>query len=143
MTAGRLVATCLAAAALVGVPAATAKDFGPGDLSVCNHDRCVPIVKRSILPLLGDFYYGGKSPPTAARPRLGAAIYELRFRSGYVTGIVATRGRDRFLSYGVHTGYFQPGTWYRVPPRFARELRRLTARLEPLRLTRHELARSR
>ena len=71
MTGTRLVAICLAGAALVGVPAATAKDFGPGDLSVCNHDRCVPIVKRSILPLLGDFYYGGKSPPTAARPRLG------------------------------------------------------------------------
>ncbi len=143
MKAATLVGLVLLAAALLGVPAAAGKDFGPGDLSVCNAERCVPIVKRSVLPLLGDFYYGGKSPPTVARPRLGAATYELRFRNGYVTGIVATRRLDRFLSYGVHTGYFQPGNWYRVPPRFARELRRLAAPLAPLRLTRHALARSR
>ena len=143
MIAARFAAVCLVGAALIGVPAATAKDFRPGDLSVCNHDRCAPIVKRSVLPLLGDFYYGGTSPPVAARPALGAVIYELRFGGGYVTGIVATRWLDRFLSYGVHTRYFPAGTWYRVPPRFAPELRRLTARLEPLRLTRHELARSR
>jgi hypothetical protein len=139
----RVLGIFLAAATLVGVPAAAAKDFGPGDLSVCNAARCVPIVKRSVLPLLGDFYYGGESPPVAARPPLGAPTYELRFRNGYVTGIVATRKLNRFLSYGVHYRYFERGTWYRVPPRLAQELRRLTSPLATLRLTRHALARSR
>lgn len=141
---GRALTCCfvLAVAALVA-PAATAKGFGPGDLRICDADRCVAITKRSVLPLLGAFYYHGGRPPTARSPGLGAPAFELRFDNGYVTGIVATAQLDRFLSYGVNLGHFRRGIWYRVPPRAAAELRRLSAGLRPLRVTRAALARSR
>ena len=138
-----LVGVLVAATALLALPSANAKDFRPGDLRVCNGTRCVAIVNRAVLPQLGSFYYGGPSPPRVRAPALGAPYYELRFRNGYVTGIVATQRLDRFLSYGVHTGYFDPGSWYAVPRRMSQELRRLTAGLRPLRVTRAALAKSR
>jgi hypothetical protein len=70
-------------------------------------------------------------------------VRTLRFSNGYVTGIVATRRLDRFLSYGVHLERFGRNSWYAVPPRLSAELRRLTAGLRPLRVTRAALARSR
>lgn len=131
------------ASALVVLPSAGAKDFRPGDLRVCNSTRCLAIVNRDVLPLLGSFYYHG--PPTARvrGPELGAPYYELRFRNGYVTGIVATRRLDRFLSYGVNLQRFDRSTWYRVPRQVSSEFRRLTVRLRPLRLTHAALERSR
>ena len=141
----RMFATGLLAASvlLVLVPATGAKDFGPGDLRVCNATRCVPIVARDVLPLLGSFYYSGPPPADARQPSLGAPYYELRFRNGYATGIVATRGLDRFLSYGVHLERFAADRWYAVPRPLGRELRRLTAGLRPLNVTRAALAKSR
>ena len=138
-----VVASLVAALALLVLPAASAKDFPPGGLRVCNTARCVPIVKREVLPLLGAFYYHGPVAASVRRPRLGAPSYELRFDNGYVTGIVATRRLDRFLSYGVNIGHFQRDRWYAVPPRAAANLRRLTASLRPLRVTREALAKSR
>jgi hypothetical protein len=129
--------------ALLGAPSASAKDFGPGDLRVCNSTRCVAIVSPEVLPLLGPLYYSGPPLTRSPRPKLGAPSYELRFRNGYATGIVATHRLDRFLSYGVHLGRFARGTWYAVPPELWEELRRLTASLRPLRVTRAALARSR
>jgi hypothetical protein len=147
-------------AVVVLAPAAIAKDFEPGDLRVCNAERCVAITNRPALAALGAFYYGGACPAAATRDgdcmpnertppraaaavRLGTPAFELRFRNGYVTGIVATARFDRFLSYGVNLGWFRRGRWYRVPPAAAAELRRLTAGLEPLRVTRAVIARSR
>lgn len=130
------------ALALLVLPSASAKDFQPGDLRVCNATQCVPVVKRDVLPRLAAFYYHGR-PASARRPRLGAPAYELRFENGYATGIVATRRLDRFLSYGVHIGHFQRDRWYAVPPKAAANLRRLTAVLRPLRLTRAALAKAR
>jgi len=75
--------------------------------------------------------------------RSGCPYYELRFRNGYVTGIVATQRLDRFLTYGVHDQRFARDTWYRVPRGVSAELRRLTQALRPLRLTRAALAKSR
>ena len=124
-------------------PPATAKSFGPGDLRICDQERCLGITRPSVLPLLGAFYYHGRKPAEARSPQLGAPAFELRFRNGYVTGIVATRHLDRFLSYGVNIGHFRRRTWYRVPPRAAAELRRLSAGLQPLRVTRAAVARSR
>jgi hypothetical protein len=139
-----IAAALLAAAALAATPAATAKDFGPGDLRVCNAHRCAPIVNRAVLPLLGRFYYlDARDPRVAPRARLGAPYFELRFRNGYVTGIAASARLDRFLSYGVNLGRFHRGVWYRVPARLALELRKLTAGMKPLRVTRAALARSR
>jgi hypothetical protein len=100
-------------------------------------------VNREELPQLGSFYYGGASPTRLRRPKLGAPYYELRFRNGYVTGIVATRRLDRFLSYGVNLGRFARSKWYAVPHRMSSELRRLTVGLRPLHLTRAALAKSR
>jgi hypothetical protein len=129
--------------ALLLLGTASAKDFRPGDLRVCNARKCVAIVDRAVLPTLGSFYYGGPAPATKAAPRLGSPYFELRFRNAYVTGIVATRRLDRFLSYGVHLERFSRGRWYAVPGKLARELRRLTAGLSPLHLTRSALAKSR
>ena len=143
MTARCIVAALLAAAALAVTPAATAKEFRPGDLRVCNAHRCVPIVNTAVLPLLGTFYYGPRGARVAPRVRLGAPAFELRFTNGYVTGIVATARLDRFLSYGVNTTRFRRGVWYRMPARLASELRKLTAGMNPLRVTRAALAKSR
>lgn len=139
-----LVAFFAAAAFLVAVTAGSAKEFDPGDLRICNTKRCVPITNRPALTALGAFYYiGTKPPPRVPRAPLGAPSFELRFDNGYVTGIVATARLDRFLSFGVNIGRFDAGRWYRVSGTAARELRRLAARLTPIRLTRAALARSR
>jgi hypothetical protein len=133
----------LAAAALLLVPAATAKDFGPGDLRLCNARRCVKIVDPKVVATLGPFYYSNGSPRHAHPPRLGARMYELRFTNGYVTGIVAGAALDRFLSYGVNLGRFQRGVWYHVPRRTTAGLTKLACSLRPLRVTKAALAKSR
>ena len=133
----------VAAMALLVLPAATAKDFEPGDLRICNATRCVPIVNRAVLPQLGSFYYGKPAPARVRTPGIGAQYYELRFRNGYVTGIVATARLDRFLSYGVYVERFARGRWYAVPRRMSAELRGLAVGLRPLRVSRAALARSR
>jgi hypothetical protein len=133
----------LASALVVLVPGAAAKDFGPGDLRVCNAKRCVPVTNADVLPRLGAFYYMAGQPATARAPSLRVPYFELRFRNGYATGIVATRALDRFLSYGVNLGRFQRGVWYAVPDELAQEFRRLAATLAPYRLTRAALAKSR
>ena len=135
-------AVVVVASALLVLPSASAKDFGPGDLRVCNAKRCVAIVDRDVLPQIGAHFYSGPPPAHLQRPALGTPYYELRFRNNYVTGIVATRQLDRFLSYGVHLERFERDQWYGVQPRFSAEIRRLTAGLRPLRLTRAALAKS-
>ncbi|NUT55913.1 MAG: hypothetical protein HOQ03_08020 [Thermoleophilia bacterium] len=119
------VAIAVAASALLFIPSATAKDFGPGDMRVCNATRCVPIVKQGVLPQLGRFYYGSVRLAHAAKPPLGTPYFQLRFDNGYVTGIVATRALDRFLSYGVHLERFTRDIWCAVPRQLSAELRRL------------------
>ena len=138
-----LVTIAAGGAMLLLVPSASAKDFGPGDLRVCDASRCVPIVNRQVLPQLGRFYYSGGPLARVTRPPLGTPYFQLRFDNGYVTGIVATRELDRFLSYGVHLERFARDAWYAVPRALAAELRRLTAGLRPLRVTRAALAKSR
>lgn len=138
-----LLVVLVAAVALVAVPAAGAKRFRPGDLRVCNATRCVPILNPSALPHFSSFYGAGPQPLRARQPALGTPYYKLRFRNGYVTGIVARRRLDRFLSYGVNLERFMQDTWYRVPAEVSAELRRLTKGLRPLRLTRAALAKSR
>jgi hypothetical protein len=61
----------VAASALVVLPSASAKDFGPGDVRVCNSTRCVAIVNQDVLPKLGSFYYSGRALATVRRPALG------------------------------------------------------------------------
>jgi hypothetical protein len=68
-----------------------------------------------VLPALGSFYYSGPAPAVAPSPRMGAPYYQLRFRNGYVTGIVATARLDRFLSYGVTSAAFAAGSGTAYP----------------------------
>lgn len=143
MRASASAAAVLLVALAIGVPAAHAKDFRPGDVRVCNAKRCKGITDRGVLPQLSAFYYSAVQPPTVRAPRLGTPYFELRYRNGYVTGIIAGGGLDRFLSYGVHLGHFERGQWYRVPADAALELRELTTAITPLRLTPAALARSR
>jgi hypothetical protein len=126
---------------LLAVPAAAAKDFQPGDLRVCGATRCVALTNRDVLQALSTFYYGG-TPPRTFAPSVGASMFELKFRNGYVTGIVASADLGHFLSYGVNLGHFVKGTWYAVPARAAAELKRLTRSVRPLRLTAAALRRS-
>lgn len=150
----------LLAAAAFAASSAPAKNFEPGDIRVCNADRCLPLTNRAALDALSGFFYGGACAPAALKdgactedertppahvsavPR-GAPAFQLRYLNGYVTGIVAGASLDRFLSYGVHVGWFARGRWYRIPAQAAQELRRLTAALKPLHVTSAALAKSR
>jgi hypothetical protein len=128
---------------LACVPVAAAKDFRPGDLRLCGMKGCVAVVDQAALDSVSTFYYGDGRPARIARPALNVSYYELRFRNAYVTGIVATGRLNRFLSYGVNTGRFARGTWYRVPAPVAAALRAAAAPLPPLRLTAAALRKSR
>jgi hypothetical protein len=131
------------AAALLIAPGAAAKNFQPGDLRVCNSERCVPIMNRAALNALADSLFKGPPPTPTADLAIGAPTYELRFPNGYVTGLVGGERRDRFLSHGVYLGHFVRGKWHPIAPRAAAELRRLTRNLAPIPLTRAAIAKSR
>ena len=108
----------VAAAALLVVPSASAKDFGPGDLRVCNAKRCVPIVEARRAAAARRLLL---QRPGALTRRPGSRRSERRTTScasGTATprGIVATRQLDRFLSYGVHLERFARDQWYGSPP---------------------------
>jgi hypothetical protein len=134
---------CLVAAvAAFAAPLADAK-FRSGDLRVCNASRCVAIIDPDTIPRLGYFYYAGSPLVRTRRPVLGTRFYELRFRNGYVTGIVAGQRLGRFLSHGVNLDRFKRGQWYAVPPRVSAELLRLTVGMRAYHLTRAALVRSR
>ena len=78
------------------------------------------LVRREVMPQLGSFYYSGPALAHLRQPALGTRTFELRFRNGYVTGIVAGSSLGRFLSYGVHLERFDAGTWVPMPPPEAR-----------------------
>jgi hypothetical protein len=134
MKIGSLVAALTFALAVVAV--ASAKVFGPGDIRLCGASKCVAIRDAAPLRAFSTFIYHEGRPPAAATPRAGSAYFELRFRNGYVAGDIGSRSLDRFRSHGVLCGRFRTGTWYRMPPRAAAEVRELTRDLTPLRLTR-------
>jgi hypothetical protein len=138
----KLIAAVGATAVLLGAPAATAKDFKPGDLRLCGAKRCIAIRSPQVLRALSVFYYAAGQPPTATAPELGVRGYELRFRNGYATGIVATDHLDTFLSYGVNLNRFTKNTWYVVPAQVSAGLRHLAWLLTPLHVTAATLQKS-
>jgi hypothetical protein len=95
----------------------------------------VPIVNRSLLRVLSSYYWGPGRPLRAAPVRNGAPAFELRFSKDYVSGIVASSRLDRFRAYGFFCERFQRGRWYRFPARASTALRKLTARLRPMRVS--------
>jgi hypothetical protein len=143
MSKRRAIGALCAVVFLAFAAGAAAKEFSPGDLRICAARTCVSIDNQRVLTQLSRFYYNVGSPGRMLPPTMRVPYFELKYRNNYVTGIVATRRLDRFLSYGVHLERFKRGTWYRVPARAAGELRRLTAGLEPLRLSASAVAKSR
>jgi hypothetical protein len=131
----KIAAVMIAAAALLAVPAAVAKELRPGDLLVCGRTACVPIMNRSVVRVLGSYYYGPRRVVRAGPVRRGAPGFELRFTNGYASGMIATTWLNRFRGYGFFCGRFVRGRWYRFPPRAVDEIRRLTAGLQPLRVS--------
>ena len=77
--------------------------------------NAVSVRNQHPVDILSAFSISTAATPRAEAPALGVASLQLHFPNGYVTGIVASRNYDRFLSYGVNLGQFQRGTWYRVP----------------------------
>jgi hypothetical protein len=124
-------ALVLVAAALLAIPAAFAKDFQPGDLKICGRDHCVPIQDRKVLKVLSSLYWGPGRPRRAQPVHAGARAFELRFGDDYASGMVASRGLDRFRAYGFYCGRFQRGKWYRVPARAVVAFLQLTKGLRP------------
>jgi hypothetical protein len=137
-----LAALLFACAGLVTASMAIAKDFRPGDLRACGAAACASIKDRAVLRAFGLFYYGGRRPAIAYPPRRGAPAFELRDRSGHPTGIVGGTRLDRTLVYGLNCGRFRRGIWYHLPTPAVLEVRRLTARLEPLRVNPKSVPRS-
>jgi len=127
-------AAAILAVGLVAAPAATAKEFRPGDLRVCGRSQCVPIVGKRLLRSLSRLYYGPGPVHRTEPVRRGAVAFAFRWRDGWAAGLVAGIGLDRFRSHGVFYGRFQRGRWYRVPAEAAAALRKLTTGAKPLRV---------
>jgi hypothetical protein len=132
----RVVRICLIAiCGLLLVPSALAKDFGPGDLRVCGRHRCVSITNRPLLRLLSSYYYGGWHVHKAAPVRRGTPGFVLRFRDDHASGMAAGPELKRFRAYGFYCGRFEHGKWYRFPARAGAALKKLTAGMQPLRVS--------
>jgi hypothetical protein len=128
-------ATFATTVVLFAAGSATAKDIRPGDLRICNTAKCVAIFDRGALKTFGAFYYGPGAVTTAPAPVRRAPAFRLKL-DDMVAGVVATRRLDRVLVYGLNCGRFERGVWYRLPPRAAGALRRVTAGLVPQRVPR-------
>ena len=131
----KITAVLAATAALLAVPAAVAKDFGPGDLRICGRERCMAIMNPGVVRILSAYYWGPGRAPRAGPVRNGAPAFELRFRNGHPSGMVGSAWLNRFRAYGFFCGRFERGKWYLFPARAVTEMRRLTAGLEPLRVS--------
>jgi hypothetical protein len=137
-------ALCALVLASLGAAApAAAKGFGPGDLVICDARRCAPVMERKAVDVASALIFTGQQPRLVPAPRLGARSFELRYRTGYVIGMVGGPKLGRFLSYGVVLERFDRGSWYQVPPTLARELRALTTGFRPAPITARSLRRAR
>jgi hypothetical protein len=92
-------------------------------------------MSRSVTRILSAYYWGPSRVTRAGPVRNGAPAFELRFRDGYASGMVASAWLNRFRAYGFMCGRFVRGKWYRFPARAVAEVRKLTAGLEPLRVS--------
>src|ERR671923_2305256 len=111
---------------LLSVPAASAKEFRPGDLLVCGATQCRVINDVATTRAFGEFLYGSRPISRAAAPRIGSAVFQLRTKDGPM-GVVYTKTAARV--HGLNCGRFQRGKWYRLPP----SLRGLATGLKPKR----------
>ena len=124
----------LTACGLLAIPAATAKDVGPGDLRVCGRSHCVPIMNRRLVRILNAYYWGPRPVIRAGPVRRGAPAFALRWRDGYVSGLVAGADLNRFRAHGFFCERFVRGRWYRFRAEATVWLKKLTTQLRPLRV---------
>src|SRR6266511_2486575 len=54
-----------------GTPAASAKDFEPGDLHVCNHTRCVAVTNAYVTRLFSSFLLRRRASPSRRQAACG------------------------------------------------------------------------
>ena len=123
-----LLPTTVAIAVLIfGASAASAKEIRPdAELRVCGARQCrvlTPEQTRAFSALL----WGGRNVVRASTPRVGSAVFQLRFKDG-PAGVVLNQ--TAFRVHGLNCGRFRRGVWYRLPV----ELRGLGAGLTPKRL---------
>ena len=122
----RVLVGMLFLASLTVSPAAAAKAFRPGEVSLCTRQGCVSIRSQPVLNALGKFYYDSSQRPVRiGAPPAGARSFKLEFSNDYVSGIAAGPNLDRFRSGGVNLEQFSNGGWYRLPALVSSGLRRL------------------
>lgn len=114
----------------LAVPAASAKEFPPGELRVCGATQCRVFKDRPTARAFSSLLWGASRVARAPTPRVGSPVFQLRFKAG-PTGVILTA--TSFRVHGLNCGRFQRGKWYRLPP----ALRDLTAGLAPKRLRAH------
>jgi hypothetical protein len=131
----------LTLAGLLSPSGAIAKHFEPGSLRLCDARYCFAVTKPDAVRAFGSFLYGDGPAAVARPPRFGARAIEVRFRNGFVAGIVGGARLGRMLIYGLNCGRFHRGSRYRLPAQVALEVRRLGAPLDPLHVD-HEVPRS-
>lgn len=127
-------AALMGTSALIGVPAAVAKDFRPGDLRVCGRSQCMPIVNPRLLRILSNYYWGPRRVARARPVHRGTPAFALRWRDGYASGLVAGADLVRFRGHGFFCGRFVRGKWYLFPAEATAALKKLTAGIRPLRV---------
>ena len=100
---------------LILSPAAAAKAFRPGVVSLCSGQGCVAIKSQRVMKALAAFYYdSAQRPVRIGAPTAGSRSFKLEFSNGYVSGIAAGSNLDRFRSGGVNLDQFRKGAWYRL-----------------------------
>ena len=123
----RLLTTLPIALLIFGASAASAKEIPPdAELRVCGARQCrvlTPEQTRAFSALL----WGGRPVVPASTPRIGSAVFQLRFEDG-PAGVVLNQTAVRV--HGLNCGGFRRGVWHRLPV----ELRGLAAGLTPKRL---------
>ena len=111
------------AVALVVAGIASAKEFPPGELMVCGAKQC-RVVTAAQSRAFSALLWGDRAVTRAPTPRVGAPIFQLRFKSG-PAGVIISATAIRV--HGLNCGRFRRGNWYRLPA----SLRELSAGLEP------------
>jgi hypothetical protein len=122
-----LLSTLAATGLFLAVPAASAKEFQPGDLRLCGATQCRVLKDATTNRRFGEFLYGSGKVTAAPTPRVGSPVFQLRFKEG-PAGVVLNETSARV--HGLNCGRFRRGRWYRLP----KALRGLTAGLRPKRL---------
>jgi hypothetical protein len=112
------------AGALAFTATAVAKEIRPGELRICGAKQCRVVNDPGQARAFGELIWGDGPVVRAPTPRVGSAIFQLRFEGGPTGAIISATA---IRVHGLHCGRFRRGRWYRLP----KSLQGLTAGLEP------------